>query len=132
MYKVKSISEVPVLKSLALLGIIKKGIYTLWIANNSMNEEKLRYEEFEELFLNKNIEEQKIDLYNALSIKLSNADDAIEMLECFCEFIYQEIFDKKTQLTFSSISDISVYKDIMKLVLNDLYVELNRKKLIQL
>lgn len=132
MYKVKSINEVPVLKSLAFLGIIKKGIYTLWIANNSINEEKLRYEEFEELFLNKNIEEQKIDLYNALSIKLSNTDDAIEMLDCFCEFIYQEVFGNKTQLTFSSITDISVYKDIMKLVLNNLYVELNQKKLIQL
>lgn len=132
MYKVKSINEVPVLKSLAFLGIIKKGIYTLWIAYNSVNDEKLKYEEFEELFLNKDIEEQKIDLYNALSIKLSNTDDAIEMLDCFCEFVYQEIFNNKTQLTFSSITDVSVYKDIMKLVLNNLYVELNQKKLIQL
>lgn len=132
MYKVKSINEVPVLKSLAFLGIIKKGIYALWVAHNSSNDEKLKYEEFEELFLNKNIEEQKIDLYNILSIKLSNTDDAIEMLDCFCEFIYQEVFGNKTQLTISSITDLSIYKDIMKLVLNSLYVELNQKKLIQL
>jgi hypothetical protein len=132
MYKIKSISEVPVLKSLAFLGIVKKGIYTLWVAYNSTKAEKLSYSEFEEEFLNNDIELQKIDLYNCLSIRLSNNDDALEMLDCFCEFIYQEIHDIKTQLTLQSIEDVCVYKEIMNLVLNNIYKELVTKKLIQL
>ena len=132
MYKIKSINEVPVLKSLSFLGIIKKAIYTLWVAYNSTNEDKLSYDKFEEEFLNKDIELQKIDLYNSLCIKLSNVDDAIEMLDCFCEFIYQEIHGNKIQLTLASIEDMEIYQEIMKLVLNSLYKELISKKLIQL
>ena len=131
MYKIKSINEVPVLKSLAFLGIIKKAMYTLWVVYNSVNDDKINYIEFEELFLNKNIEEQKIELYNVLTMKLSNTDDATEILECVCSFVYQEILDKKTHINRISIDSIEVYNKIIILVMNNLYQELIQKKLIQ-
>lgn len=132
MYKIKSINEAPVLKSLSFLGIIKKAIYTLWVADNTNNDDKLSYVKFEEEFLNKDIELQKIDLYLCLCMKLSDVDDAIEILDCFCTFIYSETHGTKTSITLGSIEDIGTYKDIMRLVLNSLYKELTTKKLIQL
>lgn len=133
MFEVKTISDVPALKSLSFLGLIKKAIYSLYVAEKHINvEEKIiPYQDFEESFLTKDIELQKIDIYNIFTMKLSNIDDAEEIIDCICNFIYQDFNGNKVSINRLAIRTIEEYREAMKLMLNYVYVELVTKKLLQ-
>ena len=130
--KVRSIGNVPVLKSLPLLGLVKKAMYTLYIAHNSMSEERITFQEFELNFYNSDIEIQKKALYDSLTMRLTNVDDCIEVLEIITPFVYDEFDGKEVNKSIQTINSLEDYKDIMKLILNNVYEELIRKKSTQL
>lgn len=130
--QIRDINTLPVLKSLPLLGLFKKAIYTLYIAHNSIADDKIGFREFEIDFLNKDIELQKIELYQALTMRLSSIDECIEILDVITPFVFKLFDGKEISISSSTINTLEEYKEIMQLILNNSYEAIIRKKLIQL